>query len=135
MFTDPTAKGKDHKQGKVFVTVGNIIAGNESRLEEALYYVSRGVDIAPTLPYTHNSRGSVLHKMGRIMEAKSEFEVAIKYNPNYANAHFNLGVVLYQTGDKQSALWQFQKTLQLDPGHSMAQLQMQNMHANGEIFV
>ena len=133
MLTDPAAEGKDHKKAKLFVTVGNIIAGNESRLEEALYYVSRGVEVSPTLPNAHNSRGSVLHKMGRMTEAKNEFEEAIKYNPNYANAHFNLGLVLYQTGDKLLALRQFQKTLQIDPHHTMAQLQMQNMRVNGEI--
>ena len=131
MLNDPHATNE--KTAKVFVTVGNLISANESRLEEALYYVSKGVEVLPSLANAHNSRGSVLHKMRRTAAAKAEFEEAIKWNPNYANAHFNLGLVLYQSGDTEQAVREFRKTLQIDPNHTMAQLQMQNMRENGEI--
>ena len=130
---DEAAEGKDERKAKVHITVGNMISANQSRLEEALYYVSKGVEINPALPNAHNSHGSVLHKMGRILEAKTAFEQAIKCNPNYANAHFNLGLVLYQTGDTASAVHEFQKTLQIDPNHTMAKMQLHNMQQNGEI--
>lgn len=133
MLLDSAAEGKDERKAKLHVTVGNLISADLNRLDEALDYVSKGVEINPTLPNAHNSKGSVLHKMGRILEAKAAFQEAIRWNPNYANAHFNLGLVLYQTGNKTSALQEFQKTLKIDPNHTMAKLQLQNMQQNGEI--
>jgi Flp pilus assembly protein TadD len=135
MLSDPTAEGKDERKAKLHVTVGNLIAADANRLEEALHYVSKGVAIKPMLPNAHNSKGSVLHKMGRILEAKEEFEEAIRCNPNYANAHFNLGLVLYQTGNTTAAVNEFQTTLKIDPNHMMAKLQLENMQQNGEIPV
>ena len=133
MLIDPTAEGKDERKAKLHVTVGNLIAADANRLEEALHYVSKGVAIKPTLPNAHNSKGSVLHKMGRIQEAKVEFEEAIRCNPSYANAHFNLGLVLYQTGNMTAAVHEFQTTLKIDPNHTMAKLQLQTMQQNGEV--
>ena len=71
--------------------------------------------------------------MGWIQEAKAEFEEAIRYNPNYANAHFNLGLVLYQTRNMTASVHEFQTTLKIDPNHTMAKLQLQNMQQNGEV--
>ena len=71
--------------------------------------------------------------MGWIQEAKAEFEEAIRYNPNYANAYFNLGLVLYQTGNMTASVREFQTTLKIDPNHTMARLQLQNMQQNGEV--
>ena len=133
MLLDPAAEGKDERKAKVHVTVGNLISADTSRLEEALYYVNKGVEIDPGLSNAHNSKGSVLHKMGRILEAKSAFQEAIQHNPNYANAHFNLGLVLYQTGNVTGALEEFQTTLRIDPNHTMARLQLQSMQQNGEV--
>lgn len=130
---DSTAEGKDERKAKVHVTVGNLISADPNRLEEALAYMTKGISINPMLPNAHNSKGSVLHKMGRMLDAKAAFEDAIKLNPNYANAHFNLGLVLYQTGDTVTAVKEFQTTLKIDPNHSMARLQLQNMQASGEI--
>lgn len=133
MLIDPAAEGKDERKAKVHVTVGNLIAADFNRLEEALYYVNKGVEINPELPNAHNSKGSVLHKMGRIAEAKLAFQEAIRRNPNYANAHFNLGLVLYQTGNVTGAVHEFQTTLRIDPNHSMARLQLQSMQQSGEL--
>ena len=134
ILTDPTTEGKDERKAKLHVTVANMIAADVNRLDEALHYVSKGVSIDPTLPNAHNSKGSVLHRMGRILEAKASFEEAIRQNPYYANAHFNLGLVLYQTGNTTGAIQQFQTTLKIDPNHEMARLQLQNiMQQNGEI--
>ena len=131
MLADPHAQKE--KTAKVFVTIGTMLATGENRLQDALKYVTRGVELLPSLANSHNSRGSVLHKMGRIVEAKAEFEEAVRWNPNYANAHFNLGLVLYQGGEMEKALKQFRRTLQADPQHKMAQLQLQVMAENGDM--
>ena len=43
MLLDPTAEGKDERKAKLHVTVGNLIAADANRLEEALQYISKGV--------------------------------------------------------------------------------------------
>ena len=132
ILVDPTAEGKDERKAKIHVTVGNLISADHARLEEALQFITKGVSLNPSLPNAHNSKGSVLHKMGRILEAKAAFEEAIRCNPSYANAHFNLGLVLYQTGNVTGALHQFRTTLKVDPSHTMARLQLESMRESGE---
>lgn len=133
ILLDPAAEGKIERKAKIHVTVGNLISSNTNRLEEALQYIDKGISIMPSLPNAHNSRGSALHKMGRMVEAKAAFEEAIRCNPRYANAHFNLGLVLYQTGNVTGAVSQFQTTLKVDPRHTMARVQLQNMKENGDL--
>ena len=133
IVSDPTVEGRDERKAKVHVTVGNMIANDDSRLEEALRYISKGVEIDPSLPNAHNSKGSILHKMGRIQEAKVAFEDAIRLNPNYANAHYNLGLMFYSTGNDALALKEFQMTLKIDPNHQLARLQLQHMRESGHI--
>jgi Tfp pilus assembly protein PilF len=130
VMVDPAAEGKEERKAKIHVTVGNLIAADTNRLEEALRYISKGVSIHPNLPNAHNSKGSVLHKMGRMLDAKAAFEEAIRCNPNYANAHFNLGLVLFQTGNVTGSIHQFRTALRIDPNHTMARLQLQNMDEN-----
>ena len=132
IMVDRTAEGKDERKAKVHITVGNLISADTERLDEALAYMDKGISIYPVLPNAYNSRGSVLHKMGRKLDAKAAFEDAIERNPNYANAHFNLGLVLYQIGDSVAAVREFQTTLRIDPVHTMARLQLQNMQGSGD---
>ena len=133
IMDDPTAEGKEERKAKIDVTVGNLISADANILEEALRYISKAVSLYPNLPNSHNSKGSVLHRMGRMLDAKSAFEEAIRCNPNYANAHFNLGLVLYQTGNLTGSIHEFRTTIRIDPNHTMARLQLQNMKENGEI--
>jgi tetratricopeptide (TPR) repeat protein len=133
ILQDPTAEGKEERKAKIHVTVATLISADSNRLEESLEYVDRAISIRPSLPNSHNTKGSVLHKMGRMAEAKVSFEEAIRCNPSYANAHFNLGLVLYQTGNVTGAVHQFQTALRFDPNHQMARLQLQGMMQRGEI--
>lgn len=133
MMVDPTAEGKEERKAKVHVTVGNLISADPNRLNEALRFISKGVAINPSLPNAHNSKGSILHKMGRILDAKAAFEEAIRCNPQYSNAHFNLGLVLYQTGNVTGAVHQYKMALRFDPNHTMAKMQLLSLKESGEI--
>ena len=133
VLNDPTAEGKNERKSKIHITVGNLISADPNRLEEALQFIITGVSLNPRIPNGHNSKGSVLHKLGRMVEAKAAFEEAIRRNPSYANAHFNLGLVLYQTGNVTGAVHQFRTALKVDPSHTMARLQLESMRESGEL--
>ena len=131
MVHDPTAEGKNEKKAKVHISAGNLMSSDANKLEQALRYINKGIEIEPGLPNAHNSKGSVLHKMGRLEEAKTAFQEALRLNPNYANAHFNLGLVLYQTGDAAGAVQEYQTVLKIDPNHEMARQNLRGLQGIG----
>ena len=112
------------KVTRVYVTLGNIIGQNSGRLDEALEFNRRGIEVYPTIAEAHNSRGSILHQMNRLPEARASFEEAIKLNPQYANAHFNRGLVLLHMGDRKNAEQDFKKALSIDKNHFQAKAQL-----------
>jgi superkiller protein 3 len=63
----------------------------------------------------HYALGGELALHDKILEAKSEFENAIRLQPDYAPAHFNLGVALMKLRQLDEASRQFEETLRLEP--------------------
>ena len=115
------------KVARVYVTLSNIIAKNSSRVEEALEFNRKGIEVYSQLPEAHNSRGSVLHQLNRFPEAKASFEEAIKLNSQYANAHFNWGLAVLHMGDRKSAEEGFRKALAIDRNHLQAKSQLASL--------
>jgi len=67
---------------------------------------------ATPIPYYY---ATVLHKQGKIEEAKKEFLEAYKLHPYNIQVLSNLGTSYDQTGDKESALIYYQKALDISP--------------------
>jgi Flp pilus assembly protein TadD len=61
------------------------------------------------------NQGVILWNSGKIAEAKTAFEGAVKANPNLAEAHFQLGMALVNGGDMSGAVTEFQSYLKLAP--------------------
>jgi tetratricopeptide (TPR) repeat protein len=57
---------------------------------------------------------------GKIPEAISEYEAAIRAKPDYAIAHLNLGLMLARQGRLDEAATKFRETLGLEPGNQVA---------------
>ncbi|MFN4953834.1 MAG: tetratricopeptide repeat protein [Aphanizomenon sp.] len=49
-----------------------------------------------------------------------DFNLSIKFNPNYANAYYNRGNVRYDLGDKQGAIDDFNQAIKINPNYAQA---------------
>ncbi len=68
----------------------------------------------------HNNLGDVLLKQGRIDEAISQVQQAIRLKPGYADGYNNLGAILYKQGWIDEAIRQYQEALRLNPDYADA---------------
>lgn len=60
------------------------------------------------------NQGIILWNQGKIADAKTKFEEAIKANANYADAHYQLGMALLNEGKLQEAVAEFETYVKLD---------------------
>jgi tetratricopeptide (TPR) repeat protein len=65
----------------------------------------------------HNNIGIVLAKKGRINEAISEYQEAIRLNPYYPDPNYNLGNAFLKNGQTDEAISQFRETILLKPDY------------------
>jgi tetratricopeptide (TPR) repeat protein/S1-C subfamily serine protease len=54
--------------------------------------------------WAYNNRGTVKYGSGEIKGAISDFNIAIRNNPQFAMAYYNRGVAKYVSGDKRGAI-------------------------------
>jgi tetratricopeptide (TPR) repeat protein len=76
---------------------------------------SGGEDVTPHfyLAYCYGSAG-------RLEEARAEYELCARYDPDRPEVHYNLGVILNRMGLYQAGARAFEEALLLDPGHVAA---------------
>jgi len=95
---------------------------HELRFDEAIACCRRAIERDPDFGNPYNDIGSYLMAQGKLEEAITWFEQAIKA-PRYAPRqfpHVNLGLLHEMLGDDALALKHFQKALKIDPAHMMA---------------
>jgi Flp pilus assembly protein TadD len=68
----------------------------------------------------HDNLGAALSKKGRVDEAVSEFQTALKIRPASADANYNLGVEMMEKGKLDEAILHFQKAIQTKPDYAEA---------------
>jgi tetratricopeptide (TPR) repeat protein len=79
----------------------------------------------------HYNLGNALVKMpGRLPEAISAYEVALRFNPNYAEAHNNLGEALTEIPSRlPDALVRFETAVRINPAYAEAHSNLANVLA------
>jgi tetratricopeptide (TPR) repeat protein len=73
------------------------------------------VRIDPRSARAHLGLGLSLMEQGEPVAAKSEFESALRYDPNLAWAEYMLGKIAWQRGDVNTALQHARRATELDP--------------------
>ena len=69
----------------------------------------------PQCLMAHNNLGLALVSLGRVQEAKEQYEQALQINPKNAEVHNNLGNALSKAGRFQDAIQHYELALQLEP--------------------
>jgi tetratricopeptide (TPR) repeat protein len=74
----------------------------------------------------HTDLGYDLSKMGRVQEALSHEQEAVRLKPDYAEARNDLGVALQAAGRVQEAIVQYESALQINPHSAEAHCNLGN---------
>ena len=75
-------------------------------------------NVNPDDALAHLNLGNALLEIpGRMPDAVSEYQAALRIYPNYAEAHNNLGAILLQSGRTDEAVAEYQAAVRLDPDY------------------
>jgi lipoprotein NlpI len=107
--------GGAHAMAKMHLALCYEMAGEQ---EWALGLMDEVVKQKPSYDDAHYNRGVILMWLGRVEEARAEYEKTLKLTPRYAAAHTNLGNVLLALGDHAGAIQSYNRAAELQPKSS-----------------
>ncbi|XP_077195098.1 protein O-mannosyl-transferase TMTC3 [Paroedura picta] len=104
----------------VYINLANLIRANESRLEEADQLYRQAISMRPDFKQAYISRGELLLKMNKPMQAKEAYLRALELDRANADLWYNLAIVYIELKDPAEALNNFNRALELNPSHKLA---------------
>ncbi|XP_072257327.1 protein O-mannosyl-transferase TMTC3 [Pyxicephalus adspersus] len=104
----------------VYINLANLIRANESRLEEADQLYRQAISMRPDFKQAYISRGELLLKMNRPLEAKEAYIKALELDGANADLWYNLAIVYIELKDPNEALKNFNQALELNRRHKLA---------------
>uniref|UniRef100_A0AAY4CI37 Protein O-mannosyl-transferase TMTC3 n=1 Tax=Denticeps clupeoides TaxID=299321 RepID=A0AAY4CI37_9TELE len=104
----------------VYINLANLIRANESRLEEADQLYRQAISMRPDFKQAYISRGELLLKMNKPIEARDAYLRALELDHNNADLWYNLAIVNIEMKDPSEALRNFNRALELNPRHKLA---------------
>ncbi|XP_039221114.1 protein O-mannosyl-transferase TMTC3 isoform X1 [Crotalus tigris] len=104
----------------VYINLANLIRANESRLEEADQLYRQAISMRPDFKQAYISRGELLLKMNKPLQAKEAYLRALELDRSNADLWYNLAIVYIELKDPSEALKNFNQALELNPSHKLA---------------
>jgi TolB-like protein/DNA-binding winged helix-turn-helix (wHTH) protein len=101
-----------------YIQLGTPIWGHHSPKEtllDAKEAASKALDLDPSLPEGHFALALALQYDWNWSEAEKEFKLALKLNPNYADAHLEYGRFVQALGRNDEALREMNYAMELNP--------------------
>lgn len=87
-------------------------------LKKAVQLASKAIELQPELPLSYYVRGlSYREQGGQYIKALGEAEIALKYDPNNANAKVLLASLLYYAGRPVVGLESIKQAMKINPHH------------------
>lgn len=96
-------------------TILGMRASDEGRLDEAIRFHRRALQINPDSHEAHYNLGRTLVHAGRLEEGMAEYRRALTIKPNFSEAENNLGAALAASGKPAEALPHYEKAIRLSP--------------------
>lgn len=106
----PTIDAKDRANARIHydMAVASLArADQRGALRELLI----AADLNPTMPQVRNALGLVYHALGKLDEALSQYEEAIRLKPTFSEAYNNMGTLLIDLGRYEDAVAAFKVAL------------------------
>ncbi len=85
-----------------------------NRITEARTHLERSLQADAKQPLAHEVLGGLLEAEGKVPEAVSHYQEAIRLRPDFGQAHLDLGALLARKGDSAGAALEF-RAAQSDP--------------------
>jgi tetratricopeptide (TPR) repeat protein len=110
----------DPDYAEAYVGLANIY-NEQRRFDEASGAIARaaelagGTETAEGIAAARHNQGAILWNIGRVAEARKQFEAAIQADPNRAESHYWLGMTLVNEGRLEQAAVEFEAALALAP--------------------
>lgn len=100
----------------------NVASGymQKGKIEEAITYYQRAIEIDPNYAEAHNNLGVALLQNGRIEEAITHYQEAIHLKPNSAEFQCNLGNAWTRKNAWTDAIAAYQAAIQAKPDYAKA---------------
>ncbi|MFO0098199.1 MAG: tetratricopeptide repeat protein [Aphanizomenon sp.] len=89
------------------------------RYKEAAAAINKAIELSPRAAF-YNNRGIVRDDLGDKQGAIDDYTLAIKINPNVAQAYYNRGVVRDDLGDKPGAIDDYNQAIKINPNYALA---------------
>lgn len=89
------------------------------RLEEAVPFYRKAIELAPSDATAHANLGIALSGLGRIEEAGTEIVTALRLEPHLGAAHRAMALLLARRGNFADAETHFREALRADPASSV----------------
>jgi tetratricopeptide (TPR) repeat protein len=90
---------------------------NGGKVEEALRYLDRALEVAPSLKGAHFARGVIAFREGDIDKACTEFEAELEINPQSGVSHINLAMCYEEhLKDLRRAAFHMERYIELTGG-------------------
>ena len=106
--------GADPENAEALFFTG-VLRHQESRYQEALDFMLRGIAKLPGVANLHYNLGKLYDDLERYPEAIVEYRRAIEINPNHILAHNNLGLALREIGQFDLAIESLTRAVVLQP--------------------
>ncbi|MDM3845745.1 MAG: tetratricopeptide repeat protein [Aphanizomenon gracile PMC638.10] len=91
-----------------------VVLSNLKRYREAAAAINKAIELSPRAAF-YSNRGNVRNELGDKQGAIDDYNLAIKINPNFAQAYNNRGVVRKDLGDKQGAIDDYNQAIKFNP--------------------
>ncbi len=94
----------------------------------ALRYLTKAAELAPSSPFTQNNLGNVYLKTECLIEAADCYRKALQTDPKMMESNFNLGQVLVKVGNFTEAATYFEKAIYFNPSFLPAHVELAKLH-------